>query len=550
MKNLSLTIITLALFSFTAVSQQVQRDKVILEIATGTWCQYCPGAAMGADDLIANGYPVAVIEYHNGDSYANTYSNSRISYYNVSGFPTAYFDGTTSIVGGSQTQSMFAQYSAKVNARMNVLSSFTIDAEGTHSCLSDFTANVTVNKVATNTSTNLKLHAVLTESHIEQAWFGLQEVNYVCRLMIPNQNGTAVSFTNGNTQTFNLEFTLDPSWVFEECELVVFLQDASTKEIFQGTQLRLTDFTPEMDYDAAVKHVYNIPKSSCTGTFEPEVDIRNIGGQTMNTVDIVYSVNNGSAQTFNWSGSLDYLGEETVTLPPIAFTGEDNNELIVHTSNPNGNSDQCPENDQFTITVPDAMHTPNTVKLIMRTDANPGETTWEVTNSMGEVMYSGGPYTTSGQMIQETFDFADEACFTFTIYDAGGDGIMSPGFYMLYYGSNTQIAQGTNFGFKDIVDFNTADPLGIIEQSSVSNVTVYPNPVTDQATFVVTLDQASPVSYAIYSVTGQLMAQSPETMMEKGQRGIVVDASSWNAGMYIYTVKVGQKSFTGKLNVR
>ena len=31
--------------------QQVNRDKVIVEIGTGTWCTYCPGAAMGADDL-------------------------------------------------------------------------------------------------------------------------------------------------------------------------------------------------------------------------------------------------------------------------------------------------------------------------------------------------------------------------------------------------------------------------------------------------------------------------------------------------------------------
>lgn len=550
MKKLTLIFLSIALISLTVVSQQVPRDKVIVEIATGTWCPYCPGSAMGADDLIANGYEVAVIEYHNGDPYANVYSNARISYYNVSGFPTAFFDGGNAVVGGSATQSMFPQYSAKVNQRMAIPSSFTIDVEGTHSCLTDFTAHVTVEKVATNNSSNLKLHLVVTESHIEESWQGMDELNYVCRLMVPNQNGTAVSFASGNTQSYDLQFTIDETWVFEELEVVVFLQDATTKEIFQGTKLMLTDFMPEMDYDATVKQVFNIPNLSCSGMFEPEVNIRNIGAETMTSVDIVYQVNNNGMQTFNWTGSLDYLGTETVTLPAITFTGEDNNELIVYTSNPNGNSDQCPDNDEMTVTIPEAPNTPNTVKLILRTDDNPGETTWELKNSAGEVLYAGGPYTTSGQMVQQTFDLPEEACYTFVIYDESGDGLMVPGFYMLYHGSNTTIITGTNFGSIDITDFNTADPVGLEEKKVVSGVDIYPNPILDKATFVVTLKEATEVSYAIYSVTGQVVAESGEILMDTGQHGIVVDATAWNPGLYIYKLRAGQQEFTGKVTVR
>ncbi len=72
----TLLALSLIIATFILFGQQVERDKVLLEIGTGTWCTYCPGAAMGADDLIANGHPVAVIEYHNGDNFANTYSNA------------------------------------------------------------------------------------------------------------------------------------------------------------------------------------------------------------------------------------------------------------------------------------------------------------------------------------------------------------------------------------------------------------------------------------------------------------------------------------------
>jgi len=79
-----------------------EREMVILEIGTGTWCTYCPGAALGADELVTNGHSVAVIENHGPagqDPYANTYSVARNSYYAIPGYPTAMFDGVESFVG-------------------------------------------------------------------------------------------------------------------------------------------------------------------------------------------------------------------------------------------------------------------------------------------------------------------------------------------------------------------------------------------------------------------------------------------------------------------
>lgn len=533
-----------------SVAQQVPRDKVVVEIGTGTWCQYCPGAAMGADDLIANGFQVAIIEYHNNDDYYNTYSNARNNYYGVPGFPTAYFDGLNAVVGGSHTQSMFPQYSVKVNQRMAVQSSFTIAVEGTHTCLTDFTAHITLEKVAANSSTNLRLHTVLTESHIPELWQGMDEVNYVCRLMIPNQNGTAVSFTGGDTQEFDISFALDPTYVFEECEVIVFLQDQNTKEIFQATKLPVSGFMPEYEFDATVKQLFDLPKTSCTGSFAPEVNIRNIGSAAMTSVDITYLVNNGTPQTYAWAGSLDYLSEELVALPEISFTGSDTNEILVYTSNPNGNNDECAGNDARTIVIPDAMHTPNTVKLILRTDANPEETTWELKNSAGEVLYQGGPYSISGLNVQATFDLADEDCFTFIIYDGGGDGFLSPGFYMLYYGSNTVISQGTGFGFKEMVDFNTADVVGVDENKDDISVEIFPNPLKDKASLAISLEKPASVSIKVFAVTGQVMMYNDEGMMEAGKHGIALDGTSWKSGLYLYQVMIGEKIFTGKLTVK
>jgi thiol-disulfide isomerase/thioredoxin len=101
--------ITLLVFTFAAslFAQQVARERVIVEIGTATWCGPCQGAAMGAEDLVANGHDVAIIEYHNTDPFANAASNYRNNYNSVSGIPNAHFDGVLVYVGGSSSTSMY-----------------------------------------------------------------------------------------------------------------------------------------------------------------------------------------------------------------------------------------------------------------------------------------------------------------------------------------------------------------------------------------------------------------------------------------------------------
>jgi PKD repeat protein len=234
--------ILLCVFTLGLMSQQVGRQKVIVEIATGTWCTYCPGAAMGADDLVANGCQVGNIEYHNGDPYTNDASNYRNSYYSIQGFPTAHFDGTLEYEGGSHTESMYQYYLPLYQQRMAIPSDFTIDMYGDHDGM-DYTVQLVINKVNGSWG-DLTVQLVLTESDIIYSWEGQDHLDYVERLMAPDYMGTVVDFTNQSSVTLNLQFTMDASWVTDNCELVAFVQNEATKEILQGNMVTVPELQP------------------------------------------------------------------------------------------------------------------------------------------------------------------------------------------------------------------------------------------------------------------------------------------------------------------
>ena len=293
----------------------VPRNLVVVEVATGTWCQYCPGAAMGCHDLLNNDHPVAIIKNHGSDSFANVYSNARNSFYGVSGFPTAFFDGLNPTVGGSTNNSMYSNYLPKVNARMQVPSHYTISAVGAQSG-SQYQISVTVTKPENDTNTNVKLHAVLTESHIPFVWFNQTTVENVNRLMIPDQNGTSVNLNTGESTTINLTFTPDASWNIANCEMVFFLQNMSTKEILQGVKYSLSGLIGA--YPVSLDHI-DFPMTYIGSSSTVPITITNFLSETATgTISISNSAFSSSVSDFNIPGTQSISVD--VTFTPISAT--------------------------------------------------------------------------------------------------------------------------------------------------------------------------------------------------------------------------------------
>ncbi len=503
---------------------------------------------MGAEDLIANGKQVAVIEYHTGDTYENPYGAARLTYYGLNGTPTAWFDGGNAVVGGDHSNSMYSYYLPKYNQCINIPSSFTIGMIGSRIGTSSYQVTITVDKVDATAYDNLKLHFAVTQSDIAQNWQGMTELNNVERLMAPGQSGTPLNFTSTNTQQVYLTFTMQPSWVIANCQVIAFVQNSATKEIYQGILRELSEFDFTNNTDAAVVKTI-VPRTVCKENFIPKLKLGNYGTDNLTSIDIILNVNNEPALTFNWTGNLAFTETEIIELPEIIFTIVNENNFTIDLDNPNGQADQYPSNDFKIIPMEDAPDVSSPVSLALKLDANPGQTTWSVINSGGTVLYSGGPYTQPNQFIIENFDLNENDCYTFIIYDSGGDGLTGLGTYKLAHNGSTIFFQGKDFGFEEQVQFG----IGLTEINEVSQFSdflITPNPIGVRAEISFYLSEADPVRLKVYNSTGAMVFETAEQLYQAGKHTLQFENENLIDGIYYLQLSFGEKVLSKKLIVK
>ena len=439
----------------------------------------------------------------------------------------------------------YGEFLTKYNQRIAVPSNFTIALNGFNDGL-NYTVVATMENVEPYSGTNLVLQFTVTESHL---MYSGSEFNYVNRLMVPGASGTPVSFTSGTVQSATLNFSMGPTWITDNCEFVAFIQNNTTKEILQATKVAPSDLMPLYNFNSEAVAVAGVPVMNCSGSVTPEVVISNHAAQALTTLDINYKVNEEEMYFYQWTGSLGYNESESVVLPPAVFNLLENNNLLIYTANPNGNPDEDPTNDTLTSTFISAPEAVPNVYVFIKLDQNPEETTWDLKNGMGEVLFSGGPYSVPQAFIKDTLYLSSTDCYTFTMHDAGGDGLVGANTgFSLRQNDFSLVYENNNFtGAEEELQF-AVNMVSVPENGEVDGFNVYPNPFNDYANISFTLKQTETVDLKIFSVLGEVVYTSQNKVMNAGSKNILIDTRNYKPGIYFVYLKLGDKLFSKKIS--
>jgi len=231
---------------------------------------------------------------------------------------------------------------------------------------------------------------------------------------------------------------------------------------------------------------YNSGSTLCSDETTPNITLMNMGSEPLTSVDIKTFLNGDLQSTTNWTGNLNLYDFEFITLPLIDLSGISDPMINVVLENPNGVVDPNPDNNEATVNIEYGGSNFETdyVRLELYFDNFPQETDWEILNSVGEIIVSGGDYVGFPDFsppIDSLLYLPTGDCYTFNIYDQFGDGICcafadpDEGFWKISTANGTLIAEGGVFTDQETAIFGIAEPLGVSALDQ-ENILVFPNP--------------------------------------------------------------------------
>ena len=95
--------------------------------------------------------------------------------------------------------------------------------------------------------------------------------------------------------------------------------------------------------------------------------------------------------------------------------------------------------------------------------------------------------------------------------------------------------------------------VGVNEQVAEANFEVsqnYPNPATDQTMIMVTTETTGQINLTLSNVLGQIVYRTSENANHMGSNAFKLNVANLDAGIYFYTIEMGNKSVTKKMIVK
>ena len=296
-----------------------------------------------------------------------------------------------------------------------------------------------------------------------------------------------------------------------------------------------------------------------TGTADFDVEIKNYGNNNLTSAEVSLKENGTVIATQNYSGdALSLYTSGTVSFEGVVFDSSKEYSVEFTQINDAAPFNSVLESNIVDVTVAGQAEN-NFLVVLVHTDNYPGEISWDIKDSSGNVVANGGPYqagpgnagaggpdanTTKMHYVEIPNGISD--CFDVNMYDAYGDGwsLGNTWHGMEVYSNDTAVfAYGPgNFG-TELTRASAFKTTGVLASETIETSTfaVYPNPSNGVFNFAT----QEAVAVTIMDLTGKVVFTAKEI-----NNGEAINLSNLQKGMYIAKIIGATAERTEKLVIK
>ena len=144
--------------------------------------------------------------------------------------------------------------------------------------------------------------------------------------------------------------------------------------------------------------------------------------------------------------------------------------------------------------------------------------------------------------------FPETGCYILTLNDASGEGL-SGGFYLITDNNSNILWNGGDFTYTATAELAYNMIVDIDEMITSEDISIRPNPVTNNANIEFSLNNSTNVNIAVFDILGKKVKDIYTGFMTSGSQNIQMNVNEFNKGIYFVKLQMNNEVVIKKIIV-
>ena len=288
--------------------------------------------------------------------------------------------------------------------------------------------------------------------------------------------------------------------------------------------------------------------SICEGPTYGDVNLLNSGTNPITSATIVLDGCQVCPIEKNWTGELNYLQYETIVFDDLLIdeNGLDLSYTVINVEDGNNDNNVISQEISFS-----SVETTDAIEVTITLDCYPGETSWFLENSFGEVVYTSRQYGDDDiyMTYTEVIQIPEDDCYNIVLRDAYGDGLNGLAFDCTSDGEFSVVSGGVEISmaggseqFSEVREAFSASMTTNVDEIEDITFAISPNPASDR--FIVEVDDINlKTKISLFNSQGK-------KILSNIQANSPVNTTDLTEGIYFVELKTENNTITRKMIIQ